>query len=150
LNSKNNNNEDNNDNIEDIKILQIRNNEHFGDALMFLNERCPLNAKVKTKTAELLILRKIEAIEIYSIYPNIWKRINKKSLFNMDQIYLKIKKMVLELLKRYNLKIEINSPIETKNNAQRFTKFIQNNYGNQNNILILKNLIISMKIIQRV
>ena len=68
----------------------------------------------------------------------------------MDQIYLKIKKMVLELLKRYNLKIEINSPIETKNNAQRFTKFIQNNYGNQNNILILKNLIISMKIIQRV
>ena len=45
---------------------------------MFLNERCPMVAKVRTKTAELLILRKIEAIEIYSIYPNIWKRINDK------------------------------------------------------------------------
>ena len=34
LSSENNNNEDNKDNIEDIKIIQIRNNEHFGDALM--------------------------------------------------------------------------------------------------------------------
>jgi len=131
--SENNKNEENEDNIEDIKIIQIRKNEHFGDALMFLNERCPLIAKVKTKTAELLILRKIEAIEIYSIYPNIWKRINKKSLFNMEQIYLKIRKMVLELLKRYNLKIENNSPIRTENNTQRFTKFIKNNIENQYN-----------------
>ena len=59
LSNENNNNEDNKDNIEDIKIIQIRKNEHFGDALMFLNERCPLIAKVRTKTAELLILRKI-------------------------------------------------------------------------------------------
>ena len=103
---------------------------------MFLNERCPLVAKVRTKTAELLILRKIEAIEIYSIYPNIWKRINKKSLFNMEQIYLKIKKMVIELFKRYNLKIESKSSVEIKINAQKFTKFIQNNNENQNNINI--------------
>ena len=96
----------NNENIEDIKIIEIRKNEHFGDALMFLNERCPLAAKVRTKTAELLILRKIEAIEIYSIYPNIWKRINKKSLFNMEQIYLKIKKVVIELSSRYKVNIE--------------------------------------------
>ena len=57
---------------------------------MFLNERCPLVAKVRTRNAELLLLSKMEAIEIYSIYPNIWKRINKKSLYNMEQIYLKI------------------------------------------------------------
>ena len=101
-----------NDNTEDIKIIEIRKNEHFGDALMFLNERCPLVAKVRTKTAELLILRKIEAIEIYSIYPNIWKRINKKSLFNMEQIYLKIKKVVVELSSRY--KVNIDSFISRK------------------------------------
>jgi len=133
LSSENKSKEDNKDNIEDIKIIQIRNNEHFGDALMFLNERCPLVAKVRTKTAELLILRKIDAIEIYSIYPNIWKRINKKSLFNMEQIYLKIKKMVIELVKRYNLKIENKSPIEIKNKAQKYTKFIKNKIENQNN-----------------
>ena len=78
--------------IQDIKIIEIRKNEHFGDALMFLNERSPLIVKIKTKNAELLVLRKMEAIEIYSVYPNIWKRINKKSLFNMEQIKEKIKK----------------------------------------------------------
>ena len=93
-------------NQEFIKIIEIRNNEHFGDALMFLNEPCPLIAKVRTNSAELLILRKMDAIEIYSIYPNIWKRINKKSLFNMDQICLKIKKIVIQLSKRFGINIE--------------------------------------------
>ena len=58
------------------------------------------------KIAELLILRKLEAVEIYSIYPNIWKRINKKSLFNMEQIYLKIKKIIIELSKKHNIKMD--------------------------------------------
>ena len=103
--SSNSESENNCENIEDIKIIEIRKNEHFGDALMFLNERSPLIAKVRTKNAELLILRKMDAIEIYSVYPNIWKRINKKSLYNMEQIYLKIKKLIIEISKRYNIKI---------------------------------------------
>jgi len=102
--------------MDDIKIIEIRKNEHFGDALMFLNEQCPLFAKVRTKTAELLILRKMEAIEIYSIYPNIWKRINKKSLFNMEQIYLKIKKIIYELSDRYGYEIE-----KTFTNSKKLT-----------------------------
>ena len=89
----------NNANLLEIKIIEIRNNEHFGDALMLLNERSPLNAKIRTKSAELLILRKIDAIEIYSLYPNIWKRINKISSHNMEQIYLKIRKYVIEFAK---------------------------------------------------
>ena len=92
------------ENNEEIKILEIRKNEHFGDALMFLNERCPLIVKVRTRNAELLILRKMEAIKIYSIYTSIWKRINKKSLYNMEQIYLKIKKIVEDFSSRYNIR----------------------------------------------
>mgnify|MGYP002624066407 CR=1 FL=1 len=88
-------------NVQEIKIVEIRKNEHFGDALMFLNERCPLIVRVRTKLAELLVLRKMEAIEIYSIYPNIWKRINKKSLFNMEQIKLKIKRELLYVSIKY-------------------------------------------------
>ena len=98
----------NNINIQDIKIIEIRKNEHFGDALMFLNERSPLVVKVKTKIAELLILRKMEAIEIYSIYPNIWKKINKKALFNMEQIKLKIKKEIFAIAKKYGSEAERN------------------------------------------
>ena len=100
------------DNVQEIKIIEIRTNEHFGDALMFLNERCPLVAKVKTKSAEILILRKMEAVEIYSIYPNIWKRINKKSLFNLERIYQKIGKIVIELSKKYKVHIKNNKTIK--------------------------------------
>ena len=106
-------------NMQDIKIIEIRKNEHFGDALMFLNERCPLVVKVKTKIAELLILRKMEAIEIYSIYPNIWKRINKKSLFNMEQIKLKIQKQLIHFAKRYGTKAEKNI-LEKSKSLKRF------------------------------
>jgi hypothetical protein len=67
---------------------------------MFLNERSPLVVKVKSKTAELLVLRKMEAIETYCVYPNIWNRINKKSLFNMEQIKQKIKKTIFGLVKK--------------------------------------------------
>ena len=134
-----------NTNIENIKIIEIRNNEHFGDALMFLNEPCPLVAKIRTKKAELLILRKLEAIEIYSIYPNIWKRINKKSLFNMEQIYLKIKKIVIELTNRFN--IDINNYLtkrKTNNNLKKselpqLVKADKNHKENKNEVNDIKN-----------
>ena len=93
--------EENELNLKEIKLIEIRDNEHFGIALMFLNERSPLIVKVKTKIAELLVLKKMEAIEIHSIYPNIWKRINKKSLYNMEQIKLKIKQELLIISNKY-------------------------------------------------
>ena len=131
------NNEEIGDNIEYIKIIEIRRNEHFGEALMFLNECCPLNAKIKSKTAELLMLRKMEAIEIYSIYPNIWRRINKKSLFNMEQISKKIKKVIFEISNKYNInikkknksfkKIKNNSNIKKEKKAKKQKKEIIKN-----------------------
>jgi hypothetical protein len=127
-------NTEKNDNFDIIKIIELRNNEHFGDALMFLNERSPLMAKVRSKTAELLILRKIEAIEIYSIYPNIWKRINKKSLYNMEQIYLKIKKVVIEISSRYNISIYLNNnKKKTRNSVTKpSTKTIDEEHHEKN------------------
>ena len=119
-------------NIEEIKIIEIRSNEHFGDALMFLNERCPLVAKVKTKSAEILILRKMEAIEIYSLYPNIWKRINKKSLYNLEQIYHKISKIVIKLSKKYNVHIKKNKA-RKKNNKKTLGKHNKALAKNKNN-----------------
>jgi hypothetical protein len=119
------------DNIEEIKIIEIRSNEHFGDALMFLNERCPLVAKVKTKSAEILILRKMEAIEIYSIYPNIWKRINKKSLFNLEQVHRKIRKRVIELSKKYKVNIKNNKNIKHNKTLGKHNKTLSKHNNNQ-------------------
>jgi hypothetical protein len=102
LNKKDISNYNDNSQNKDINISEIRSKQHFGESLMFLNRQSPVKAIVATKTAELLILKKMEAIEIYSVYPNIWKRINKQSLYNMEQIYLKIKKTLNELSNKHN------------------------------------------------
>ena len=77
-----------------VKILGIRENEHFGDVLMFLEQRSPLRVRVRSKKSELFFLKKMDAVKISTSYPNIWRRINKKSVFNFEQIKKSIKKIV--------------------------------------------------------
>ena len=78
-----------------LKVLDIRRNEHFGETLVFLNERSFLTAKVKSKKAELFFLNKEEIIKIFSTFQNIWNRINKKSIYNMKQIKITVRKVLL-------------------------------------------------------
>ena len=82
------------ENIDILKILEIRKNEHFGDILMFLNKRSPLSVKAKTKYCELFYLNKTDAVEISTSFPLIWRKINKISLFNMEQIKRLINKVI--------------------------------------------------------
>ena len=72
--------------IHYFRILKIRRNEHFGDILMLLDQRSPLCLRVHSKKAELFFLNKEDAVNISTSYPQYWKKINKKSLFNMEQI----------------------------------------------------------------
>ena len=83
--SKNNNEEDFLivEKIKYIKLYYIRKGEHFGEIFMFLNKPSSFTLRVKSPKAELLMLKKIDAIEISSNYPNIWKRVNKKSFKNL-------------------------------------------------------------------
>ena len=77
-----------------VRILCIKENEHFGDVLMFLEERSPLQERVRSKKSELFFLKKIDVLKISTSYPNIWRRINKKSVYNFKQIKKNIKKIV--------------------------------------------------------
>jgi len=77
-----------------VKILGIRENEHFGDILMFLEQRSPLRVRVRSKKSELFFLKKMDAIKISTSYHNIWRRINKKSIFNFEQMKKSIKNIV--------------------------------------------------------
>ena len=77
-----------------VKILGIRENEHFGDVLMFLEQRSPLRVRVRSKKSELFFLKKMDAIKISTSYQNIWRRINKKSVFNFEQMKKSIKNIV--------------------------------------------------------
>ena len=82
---------------EIIKILDLRKNEHFGEVHMFLQKPCPFTLKTKSRMAELLILRKQDAIIISKNYPNIWRQIYNKSYHNL----VAIKKLTFRILKRY-------------------------------------------------
>ena len=97
-----------------LKIICIRKNEHFGEILMFLNERAPLRAKVASKKAELYLLNKTDAIEISTLYPNVWKRIIKKSLYNMKQIK-NLSKKILIIYSKIN-GIKLNNDLNDNDN----------------------------------
>ena len=115
-------------NIQYVKILEIRKNEHFGDILMFLNKRSPLCAKVKSKKAEFYFLNKTDAIEISTCYPRIWNKINKKSLFNMEQIKRLINKVVKIFFSAHGLKER-----EYINPDKRFSTIVSANENENNN-----------------
>ena len=136
-------------NKKQMNIINLRKNEHYGDILMILNERSPLTVKVKSKKAELFFLQKTDATEISNKYPNIWKRIVHKSLYNMKQIKQLIKKKIIifcdlngilisqELRKNADLNLDetysFDGTLYQKNIDQSVEKKNSNVKKNQNN-----------------
>ena len=84
-------------NYQYLKILDIRKNEHFGDVYMFLDKPAPLTLKVKSKIAQIFILRKKDAMNINNIHHNIMNRIRQKSFKNL----ISIKNKTIQILKKY-------------------------------------------------
>ena len=75
-----------------VKLLDICKNEHYGDIMMFLNQRSPLSVRVSSKRVELFSLKKTDVIEISMLFPKIWKEIISNSIYNMNQVNILIKK----------------------------------------------------------
>ena len=80
-----------------IKIIDIRKNEHFGDIHIFLQRPSPFTLTVKSRLAEILLLRKQDAIMISESFPNIWRRIYNNSYHNL----VSIKELIYKILNRY-------------------------------------------------
>ena len=103
-----------------LKILDIRKNEHYGIVFMSLNRPSPLSLKVRSKFAELFLLKREEAINISKSYSNIWKKLYFKEFHNLRTI----KKHTFKALRKY---IEINQLLinlnmdETINNNMDIT-----------------------------
>ena len=84
-------------NFQFLNIINISKNESFGDVYMFLCKPSPLFLRVKSKIAALFLLRRIDASDISSRYPNIWAKFFKKSYKNM----LSIKALTIKKIKYY-------------------------------------------------
>ena len=121
--------------IRYVKILNIRANEHFGDVLMFLEKRSPLCVRVKTKTAELFFLKKLDAINISSSYQNIWSSINKKSVFNFRRIEKSIKKIV-ELYSSFQYIQTKKENIKNKNKRRKSLESFKTKLNLENDKII--------------
>ena len=120
-----------------IKIIEIRRNEHFGDILMFLNKRSPLSVKVKSKVCELFLLKKTDAVEISMSFPRIWRKIIKKSLFNMEQI----ERLINKTLKFFFIHNEgINNNGTIKENYFRRDPTMTNKFLNINTTNLMSTL----------
>ena len=106
------NREEEKENIHYYRILKIRKNEHFGDLLMLLDQRSPLCLRVKSKRAELFFLNKEDAINISTNYPQYWKKINQKSLFNMEQIKRLTNKIIKIISAQNGISIKRNKKVK--------------------------------------
>ena len=95
-------------NYQYLKILDIRKNEHFGCVFMTLNKPCPLSLQVKSKLAELFLLKKDQAVNLSKSYPNIWRKIYGKEFHNLRTM----KKKTFSVLRKY---IEINKLLINNN-----------------------------------
>jgi len=80
------NNVINNEDYRNLKIIEISDNEHFGDVLLFLNERSPLTVKTRSKKADLFLMKKTSLMGLSGEFPEIFQEIYNKSNFNMMQI----------------------------------------------------------------
>ena len=80
-----------------LKIMDIRKNEHFGCVFMTLKIPCPLTLQVKSKFAEIFLLKKEDAVATSKSYPNIWKKLYGKEFHNLTSI----KDLTFKALKKY-------------------------------------------------
>ncbi len=95
-----------------INILVLNENEHFGIVSLYLNKKSPLRCRVRSKKAELLFLNKKDIYDISQSYPQIWKKINKKSIHN----FLQIENLITKTLQIYYMSNGIKHEIFNKNN----------------------------------
>ena len=84
-------------NIYHIRLINVRKNQHFGCVYMFLNKRSPVILKVKSDRADILMLPKIDAIEISSKYPNVWKKVTKTAVKNIKSMINIAQKSIIQL-----------------------------------------------------
>ena len=110
----------NENNKKKIKLLDFRKNEHFGDVFMFLNKKSPLYVKVNSRKADLLLLRKLDAINISNRFPDIWKTIIKKPLENSKMISNLTIKMLTTFCNLNGIKTKLFKKKKTNKNFPQY------------------------------
>ena len=105
-------------NYQFLNISNIFKNEHYGEVFIILNKPSPLFLRVKSKKTNLFLLNKKHILHLSENFPNIWKRIFKKSLKNMKAF----KQKTINVVQKYNLTYNvqhISSLMKKKTNSKK-------------------------------
>ena len=95
-----------------LNILDILKNEHYGEVYMFLQKPSPLSLRVKSKYSQLFLLKKHQAMQISKAYPNVWKKIYRKSYHNMKSIKSLTKRIVIHYCNNYGHKYDSSQNLD--------------------------------------
>lgn len=124
---------------ENLKILDLRKNEHFGDSLMIDNLRSPLTLKTKTKSADIFLLRKLDVMKLSDEFQSVFEKIYEKSSINLQRIIEKIKNITNEKIKQNIQAKKYNKSSMKKADGKKIINKI--NFLNHENNYNLANLI---------
>ena len=125
-----------------IKLYYIRKGEQYGEIPMFLNKPSSFTVRVRSPKAELLFLKKIDAVEISSNYPNIWKRANKKSFKNFVHLKQLVSRELVKFCDNNGIKYDKNFNKSMKHvNSTPMDNNVQNK--NDNELTIIKNMLVN-------
>ena len=92
-------------NIINLKIHDVHKNEDYGGFFMYTGRRSPFLVRVKSKIADLYVIKSIEYSKLLEQYPNIWNRINKKNMYNIRQIKNVLIKTISQFCETKGIKI---------------------------------------------
>ena len=93
-----------------LNILDILMYVHFGDVYMNMDIKSPFDIKVRTKTAELYIMKKNDYMTLSEEFPNIIQSIIRKAIKFMMKLEIRFgrryKKLKLDIKNNEDLKLE--------------------------------------------
>ena len=120
-----------------VKLLELRTNEHYGDLMMFMNERSHLSVRVSSKTAMVYYLNQTDAVNVSLQFPNIWKRIIINSIKNMKVINKLVEK-ALTLFYQHNNNNVLKVLLEKNELYFNFNKLMDTEESKSCEVLIKK------------
>ena len=109
-----------------IKISELHKNNHFGDVIMLLKKKSPVNIKVSSRFADLLLMSKNDFFKLFSEFSKIYKNIYNESYYD----YFKIKKIIKKNKKKFKSKI-----LNSTNN--QIDQSLKTNFMNENEFELL-------------
>jgi len=92
------------------RILSLTKHDYFGVISLLNNEKSEINVRVKSKSAEIYLLKKKDLLEISKEFPKIFKEIFKASSIN----YSIIKQLIFNKREKFNLERTIMKQQKSK------------------------------------